>query len=181
MITDDVSLSEVQELVRRGEDDVKETDCNGNNILHQTCKLDTEKYEVVEYLISVGAAVNQVNREGLTPLIICAGKGYIKSLKTLLKNRGHTDFGGPTTLSSEHGDIYAYSSNREVRKFAILAAVENGQEECIIELMHQGAGIWQKNNEGQSVIASVCMKGFSDALKVFLGIKAALNLSMTRN
>ena len=169
MITDDVSLSEVQELVRRGEVDVKETDCNGNNILHQICKLDTEKYEIVEYLISVGAAVNQVNREGLTPLIICAGKGYIKSLKTLLKNRGHIDFGGPSTLNSEYDDIYAYSSNREVRKSAILAAVENGQEECVIELIHQGADIWQKNNEGQSVITSVCMKGFSDALKVCLG------------
>ena len=43
LVTDDTPLEEVQELVRRGENDVKETDCDGNNILHRVCRLGTEK------------------------------------------------------------------------------------------------------------------------------------------
>ena len=45
-IGEDTALAEVQELVQTGEVDVKETDCDGNNILHKVCSL---KHRKVRY------------------------------------------------------------------------------------------------------------------------------------
>ena len=147
MITDVVSLAEVQELVRRGEVDVKETDCDGNNFLHRVCSLDTEKYEIVEYLTSVGAVVNQVNRGALTPLIICAGKGYLSTLRVLLNNGACVD---------PHGAV------KQRNDSAILAAAQNSHEECVWELIKHEADIWYKNRNGENLLMVACMKGLTD-------------------
>ena len=149
MITDAVSLAEVQELIRRGEVDVKETDCDGNNILHKVCSLDTEKNKVVEYLIAVGAVVNQVNRGSLTPLIICAGKGYLLTLRVLLNNGAYVDPHGAV----KHGN-----------DSAILAAAQNSQEECVWELIKHEADVWYKNRNGENLLMITCMKGLTDLL-----------------
>ena len=141
---------EVQEFVRRGEVDVKETDCDGNSILHKVCSLDTEKSEVVGYLISIGAAVNQVNRESETPLIICAGKGHLSTLRVLLNNGACVD---------PHGAV------KQGHDSAILAAVENGQGECAEELMKHGADVWYKNSDGSNVLMVASRKGFTDIVK----------------
>ena len=141
---------EVQELVRRGEVDVKETDCDGNNILHKVCSLDREKHEVVEYLIYVGAAVNQVNREGETPLIICAGKGYLSTLRVLLNNGACVD---------PHGTV------KQGHDSAILAAVENGHEECVEELMKHGADVWYKNSQEKNVLMVASRKGLTEIVR----------------
>ena len=122
----------VQELVRRGDVDVKETDCDGNNILHTVCSLDTERSDVVEYLVSVGAAVNQVNKEGETPLIICAGKGYLSTLRVLLNNGACVD---------PHGAV------KEGKYSGVLAAARNGHVDCVNELIRYGADIWYKSHE----------------------------------
>ena len=143
-------VEEVQELVRRGEVDVKETDCDGNNILHIVCSLDKEKSEVVQFLVSVGAAVNQVNREGETPLIIFAGKGYLSTLRVLLNNGACVD---------PHGAV------KQGQDSAILAAVKNGQVECAEELMKHGADVWYKNSEGSNVLMVASRKGLTDIVK----------------
>ena len=94
-ITENTSVDEVQELVRTGEVDVKETDCDRNNILHKVCSSNAEKSDIVEYLISVGATVNQVNSEGCTALIVCVSKGYLDTLRVLLKNGASVDIDTP--------------------------------------------------------------------------------------
>ena len=147
MNTDAVSLAEVQKLVRRGEVDVKETDCDGNNILHKFCSLDTEKYEIVEYLIFIGAVVNQVNRGALTALIICAGKGYLSTLRVLLNKGACVDPHGAV----KHGN-----------DSAILAAAQNNHEECVWELIKHEADIWYKNRNGENLLMVACMKGLVD-------------------
>ena len=158
------SVGEVQELVRRGEVDVKETDCDGNNILHKVCSLDTERSEVVEYLVSVGAAVNQVNREGETPLIICAGKGYLSTLRVLLNNGACVD---------PHGAV------RHGRHSGVLAAARNGHMDCVNELIEHGADIWYKDYEvmeygveirysdhdGENLLKVACEKNFPSLVK----------------
>ena len=144
LVTGDTPLEEVQELVRRGEVDVKEIDCDGNNILHKVCSLDTERSEFVEYLVSVGAAVNQVNREGGTPLIICAGKGYLSTLKVLLSNGAQVNSQGKA---------------KSVHVSAVEWATESGHEECALELMRRGAHIWHRRKGGMNLLMIACVRG----------------------
>ena len=152
-LNDDVSLEEVQELVRTGEVDVKETDCDGNNILHKICSLNTEKSDVVEYLISVGAAVNQVNSEGCTALIVCAGKGYLNTLRVLIKCGA---------CVNPHGAV------KQGHDSAVLGAVKNGHEKCVTELIKHGADIWYRNDEGEILLSLACKQGFANIVKYCL-------------
>ena len=145
LVKDDVSLEEVQELVRAGEVDVKETDCNGNNILHKVCSLNIEKSDIVEYLINVGADVNQVNGEGCTALIVCASKGYLDTLRVLL-NQG--------ACVNPHGAVKTQGHDS-----AVLAAGKNGHEECVSELIKNGANIWYQNKQSENLLAIACSKG----------------------
>ena len=124
VLREDVSLVEVQELVRRGEVDVKETDCDGNNILHKVCSFNLEKPDIVEYLVSVGGRVNQVNVNGRTPLIECASKGYLETLRVLLNLGAYVDLCGP----SQRGySVYKRKSSKESRNSAVLVAAENSK------------------------------------------------------
>ena len=150
LVTDDTPLEEVQELVRRGEDDVKETDCDGNNILHRVCRLGTEKHEIVEYLVSMGALVNQVNCKGETPLIICAGKGYLDTLKILLNNGAWVNFQCKT---------------KKVHVSAAVVAAESGHEECTLELIRHGEDIWYRREGGMNVLMAACTTGLPNVVK----------------
>ena len=165
----ETSVEEVQELVRRGEIDVKETDCDGNNILHKVCSSDTERSEVVEYIVSVGAAVNQVNREGETPLIICAGKGYLSTLRVLLNNGACVDRHDGAVRKGKHSGV--------------LAAARNGHLDCVNELIGYGADIWYKdcevmqygveimytNHDGENLLKVACEKKFTFVGKTLPG------------
>ena len=145
-----LSVEKLKSLVEKGEADVKETDCDGNNILHKVCSLDTEYQTVVDYLISVGSAINQVNREGETPLIVCAGQGHLETLKTLLNAGAYVNY------------------HRELEKFpwytktAILIAVEKGHLNCATELLKFGADIWIGGN---AVLDIACEKNFPPVVK----------------
>ena len=160
LLKDDVSLEEVQELVQTGEVDVKETDCDGNNILHKVCSLNTEKSDIVEYLISVGAAVNQVNVEGCTALIVCASKGYLDTLRVLLNHGAFVDFVG-LIAHSDNYDPYI----RKSRGSALLTAAENGHEKCVSELIKHGADIWNQNNNRQNLLMLACSKGLAGVVR----------------
>ena len=149
----EMSVEELQELIRRGEVDARETDCEGNNILHKVCNLDTEKSEVVEYLISVGAAVNQVNGEGQTPLIICAGKGYLSTLKVLLNNGACVD---------PHGAV------KQGNYSGVFAAARNRHVECVNELIRCGADIWYRNQAGETLLSVACEKNLPSLVKYCL-------------
>ena len=146
-LNDDVSLEEVQELVRTREVDVKETDCDGNNILHKVCSLNTEKSDIVEYLISVGAAVNQVNSEGCTALIVCAGKGCLDTLKVLLKHGA---------CVNPHGAV------KQGHDSAVFVAAQNGHEKCVTELIRHGADISHRN---ESLLKVACKEGLVSVVK----------------
>ena len=150
---DDTSLAEVQELVRKGEVDVKETDCDGNNILHKVCSLNKQKSDIVEYLISVGATVNQVNSGGCTALIVCASKGYLDTLRVLLKNGA---------CVNPHGAV------KRGHDSAVLAAVKGGHEACVTELIKHRANIWYENDQQQNVFLLACSKGLTDTVKYCL-------------
>ena len=149
----EMSVEEVQELIRRGEVDVKETDCDGNNILHKVCNLDKEKCEIIEYLISLGAAANQVNSEGQTPLIICADKGYLSSLKVLLNNGACVD---------------PHSAVKQGNYSGVCAAAKNRHVECVNELIGHGADIWYRNHAGETLLSVACEKNLPSLVKYCL-------------
>ena len=165
LVTGDTSLEEVQVLVRRGEVDVKETDCDGNNILHIVCNLGVEKYEIVEYLIYVGAVVNQGNIKGETPLIICAGKGYIDTLKVLLNNGAW---------------INSQDKAKQVHISAVVAA-ENGHEECALELMRRGSNIWHRRKGEMNLLMVACVKGLPGVVEQCLKQGSSESINETIN
>ena len=161
VLRNDVSLAEVQELVRRGEVDVKETDCDGNNILHRVCSFNLEKPDIVEYLISVGGRVNQVNTNGRTPLMECATKGYLETLRVLLNHGAYVDLCGP---SKRGYSAYRSPHSKEPRNSAVLLAAENSNENCVTELLKHDADIWYTNDQGFNLLVLLSMKGLSGAL-----------------
>ena len=161
LLREDVSLAEVQELVRRGEVDVKEKKCDGNNILHKVCSFNLEKPDTVEYLISVGGRVNRVNVNGRTPLIECATKGYLETLGVLLNHGAYVDLCGP---SKRGYSVYKSKFSKEPRNSAVLVATENRNENCVIELLKHDADIWCTNDQGFNLLVLLSMKGLSKVL-----------------
>ncbi|MDR0494446.1 MAG: ankyrin repeat domain-containing protein [Treponema sp.] len=64
-----------------GEVDVFETDANGRTPLHYAAEHDNQA--LAAFFIAMGAKVDAKDKDGLTPLAICADKGTIKAAKVL--------------------------------------------------------------------------------------------------
>ena len=59
---------------------------HGENLLHLACKEKIERPDIVEILASNSSIIDSKDPNGFTPLMVCAQKGHLETLKVLIKN-----------------------------------------------------------------------------------------------
>lgn len=105
-------------------------------------------YEVAEYLIKAGAAVNSQSKNGLmaAPIQSAAAAGHVKIVMLLLNHNANPNVreqGGYTPLH---------------------AAAQNGDMQMIRSLLFNGADLSIKNNEGKLPVHLAEEAGHTDAI-----------------
>eukprot|EP00178_Gracilaria_changii_P012691 TRINITY_DN35869_c0_g1_i1.p1 TRINITY_DN35869_c0_g1~~TRINITY_DN35869_c0_g1_i1.p1 ORF type:complete len:128 (-),score=22.97 TRINITY_DN35869_c0_g1_i1:66-449(-) len=89
-------LPKVKEFVEKKNFDVnfvKKNSVAGNSPLHWAA--DFGKADVIEYLISKGAKVNQKDSNGITPLLNAVYESHTEAVKALLKHGADKSIKGP--------------------------------------------------------------------------------------
>jgi ankyrin repeat protein len=124
--------------------DLKICDENGNNLLHGIFmeNADTPDHkELIEYLVKEGVNINQINKNGVTPLIKAIQKhpNFNDVLETMLKNGADPNLHGPNSFSPL---IAVLKSNNPVRKYiqSIRAApLTKKDKSALMKLLEYGA------------------------------------------
>lgn len=91
----DDSVTKMQKLIELGFDADKEIGPGGTTLIWRAVK--EQKYGVLEYLIEIGADVNQVNKAGQSLLFEAAEHGWLEGAELLIEN------GAPLDTPSDSG------------------------------------------------------------------------------
>ena len=101
-----------------------------------------EKLEIMQLLLENGAAVNNQNVQGLSPLMLATKINFLEGVPLLLK------FNPENQLEI-----------REVNgETALILAAKHGHQELVCMLLHHGADIWARTFQGFTAkfVANCC-------------------------
>ena len=88
----DLQLNIVDSLPATRDSQLNALDSEGKTKLHYA--VEDDDFLEVSYLLSMGAAVDHVDREGDTSLVIATKRGYTSLMELLLKHGANADFSG---------------------------------------------------------------------------------------
>ena len=140
-----------------------------NTLLHTACHGRVDKPDLVELIVSNCTLIDTFDYQGYTPLMHCAQKGFLESLKVLVKHG--------VSLDAVHQVHDSWSSifreryreeNTDARNNALLMATEGKHQECAIELIDSGADLWHLNKKGQSLLLLAASKGLTKVVSKYL-------------
>ncbi|CAG7721205.1 unnamed protein product [Allacma fusca] len=131
--------------------------------------------EIVEYLVSQGADLSLVEKNGWTPLHLAATRNAWQSVKILMKLTGEIqlqDKNGHTVLHlivKFCGDLHRIMDDETLPQFLLILetqdkrgntamhiAAKNGQIKSLAKLLKLGCSITTKNNYGENVFHVAC-------------------------
>ena len=98
----------VEELVlnHANASDALKADDQGRTILHWLCFSDEDAPTLVEHMLSLGAEVDAVDKEGNTPLLDCAYQGRVDGARVLLEHGADVEW---RNKYNHNASIYARS------------------------------------------------------------------------
>ena len=86
--------------------DARKADEQGRTILHWLCFSDEDAPTLVEHMLSLGAEVDAVDKEGNTPLLDCAYQGRVDGARVLLEHGADVEW---RNKYNHNASIYARS------------------------------------------------------------------------
>ncbi|KNC23116.1 hypothetical protein FF38_13744 [Lucilia cuprina] len=104
-------LDQVQSLIREKSIDIN-SELNGRYPLHYAA--DYGQYDVLDYLISIGAKVNVTDKHEITPLLAAIWEGHTKCVQLLLEKGADKE--GKTPDGSKYIDV---AEKEEIRKLLL--------------------------------------------------------------
>jgi len=125
---------------------------------------------VVKYLVEHGADVNQVNRNGNTPLLVSSENGHLQVVQYLIEhgadvNRGNNNGVTPLWMSSQNGHLpvvqYLIEHGADVNQVdrngdtPLLVSSQEGHLPVVEYLIQNGADVNRGDNNGVTPLAVV--------------------------
>ena len=162
LLSNDRSMNDVL-LIR------KATGNSHTNFVHEICDEEIERPDIVERFVTHSTMINTVDAYGRTPLMLCAGKGNLETLKVLIKHGASLDL-----VQVQVQDLSFYSRG-DARDTSLLIAAKKKHRECVLALIEGGADIYHINNKGESLLLLAASAGWT------MCVKLCLNLYKLRN
>ena len=130
-----------------------------DNLLHLLCGLNFEKPDVLKLLLSNCTLIDEPSVECKTPLMLCAERGHLESLKVLIqcKTDSWTFMLSPVKKASNSS---MFGSGPSWNDEAILIAADKKHEHCVLELLDAGVDVWSMCSE-QSLLQVAAEKDLS--------------------
>ncbi|KAM7351663.1 myotrophin homolog isoform 2-T2 [Cochliomyia hominivorax] len=104
-------LDQVLALIREKQVDIN-SELNGRYLLHYAA--DYGQYDVLDYLISMGAKVNVKDKHDITPLLAAIWEGHSKCVQLLIEKGADKE--GKTPDGSKYIDV---AEKEEIRKLLL--------------------------------------------------------------
>ncbi|XP_062592510.1 myotrophin-like [Saccostrea cucullata] len=98
-------INDVQKFVEEKGTDIVNQEVEGRYPLHFAA--DYGQSQVIEYLVSKGANINQKDKHNITPLLAAVWEGHVSSVETLLK------LGADKTVTSPDGQSLIECAEKE--------------------------------------------------------------------
>lgn len=151
------------------------------------------KKKLVKHLVKHGADVNQVNADGVTPLMVSSENGRLQVVKYLLKNGAivnkiRSDGATALMFASSHGNLLVVqhlieNGNASVNQAnnegisALYESCQNGHFPVVEYLIKNGANVDQATKHGKTSLMRTCFKGHLQIIKYLINNGANINSS----
>lgn len=136
-------------------------DSDGNNALMSALSSSEDNNELVKYLISKKANLEDINNNSETPLLIAARVGNAQNVKLLISKKANQ------TVTNSEG----YTP--------LLVAVLYDKKDIIELLLQKGSDIETKANDGSTALIIAANKGYEETVELLLEKNA--NIEATEN
>ena len=161
ILRSDASFSRSEGMLKDVHNDINATAYgNGKTLLQAVCSDGGDLYHIVEILVQKGATLNIRDAQGLTPLMICAAKGHVKSLAALLSSGADPNIAKNIPANNGSG-----KQGRTVSITALHFATTGGHFNCVHELISHGANIWKPNGNGETLLMLASASGWINIVK----------------
>jgi ankyrin repeat protein len=153
-------LDKVADIIRRAdliETGVVVSQQNGGRSPLHIASEDHSNIDIVNLLLSRNASVDQLDKEGYSPLHVASMYGHIDIVNTLLRNNASVDQLG----------MEGYSS--------LYVASQNGHIDVVNTLLRNNASINLPNDQKATPLYVASQNGHIDVVKVLLRNKASVN------
>ena len=146
------SLIEVRRILDQNPEQITKRSPNNDSPLHEACKLGYE--DIVDILVSRGAAINAQNKQGYTALHFATERGHATIVTILLNNQAAVDIVNINRQTALH----------KVTSISIA-----------LKLLKNGASVNAANIAGETVLHECCMRGNEELVPLLLEYGADLD------
>lgn len=179
---------EIFEMLQKAGANPLATDAKGENSMHRAVKLGSKK--IVEQLLSNKQLIDSRNKEGKTPLILCAEKGYLEICEALLK--AGADSAAINDGSNAMHEAAFYNHPEVIRLLAtnkqlinsktkiklrtplILTALRGNKESCAV-LLELGADPMETDHEGWNAMHYAAEEGKTEVVRLLSTNKSIID------
>lgn len=183
------SLQTIQLLVEKGANPLVKNNREENAIhkyMERNCLDDTkENRDTLNYLISLGIPINDVNIDGETPLILAAKYKNFNTISTLIENGANPNLGKIDGLSildylikNGEGQFFSdfYDKGAKLTENTPFLALESTSSDCFEKLINLNIDVNQRNTVGRSLLMESISYYKKDRAKLLLEKGADINI-----
>ena len=183
------SLQTIQLLVEKGANPLVKNNGEENAIhkyMERNCLYDTkENRDTLNYLISLGIPINDVNIDGETPLTLAAKYKNFNTISTLIENGANPNLGEIEGLSildylikNGEGQFFSdfYDKGAKLTENTPFLALESTSSDCFKELIDLNIDINHRNVDGRSLLMESISYYKNDRTKLLLEKEADINI-----
>jgi len=154
--------------------------------MERNCLYDTkENRDTLNYLISLGIPINDVNIDGETPLTLAAKYKNFNTISTLIENGANPNLGEIEGLSildylikNGEGQFFSdfYDKGAKLTENTPFLALESTSSDCFKELIDLNIDINHRNVDGRSLLMESISYYKNDRTKLLLEKGANINI-----